>query len=112
MNFIWNLGFLVALTMILQILTGILLGLHYTPHINSAYTTIMHILREVYFGWSFRSLHSSGASFLFFLLFFQSVINAGCFYLQEVSVSAGVYLSFVGAFPFLAPTITAGFNPA
>ena len=44
MNFLWNLGFLVALTMILQILTGILLGLHYTPHINSAYSSLMHIL--------------------------------------------------------------------
>merc|ERR1711972_934214 len=45
--------------------TGILLGLHYTPDISYAYVSVMHILREVSFGWSFRYTHSSGAFFLF-----------------------------------------------
>merc|ERR1712188_23925 len=96
-NFLWNLGFLVALTMILQILTGILLGLHYTPHINSAYTTIMHILREVYFGWCFRSLHSSGASFLFLLIFLhlgRALIYGSYFYIPN-SWFSGIYLFFL-----------------
>jgi len=66
---LWNQGFLLGLFMVIQILTGILLGLHYTPSINSAYYSVMHILREVYFGWSFRYMHSSGASFLFLLIF-------------------------------------------
>merc|ERR1712070_847901 len=97
-------GFLVALTMILQILTGILLGLHYTPHINSAYTTIMHILREVYFGWSFRSLHSSGASFLFFLLFFhlgRALIYGSYFYIPKVWFSGIFLFLFLMATAFL-----------
>ena len=44
--------------MLLQILTGILLGLHYTSEMNYAYYSVMHIIREVYFGWCFRYIHS------------------------------------------------------
>ena len=105
-NFFWNLGFLVALTMILQILTGILLGLHYTPHINSAYTTIMHILREVYFGWSFRSLHSSGASFLFFLLFFHL---GRALYYGSSRLIPKVWFSGIFLFIFLMATAFLGY---
>ena len=50
--------------MVLQILTGILLGFHYTPDRNSAYSSVIHILREVYFGWSFRCTHSGFASLI------------------------------------------------
>jgi len=104
MNFLWNLGFLVALTMILQILTGILLGLHYTPHINSAYSSLMHILREVYFGWSFRSLHSSGASFLFFVLFFhlgRALIYGSYFSIPKTWFSGIFLFLFLMATAFL-----------
>ncbi len=49
-NYLWNQGFLIILAMLLQILTGILLGLHYTSEMNYAYYSVMHIIREVYFG--------------------------------------------------------------
>ena len=58
-NFLWNHGFLIILAMLLQILTGILLGLHYSSEMNYAYYSLMHIVREVYFGWCFRYTHSS-----------------------------------------------------
>ena len=80
--------------MLLQILTGILLGLHYTPDINSAYYSLMHILREVYFGWSFRYLHSSGASFLFLLIFLhlgRALIYGSNFYIPNTWFS-GIFL--------------------
>jgi ubiquinol-cytochrome c reductase cytochrome b subunit len=103
-NFLWNQGFLVALTMLLQILTGILLGLHYTPDINSAYYSLMHILREVYFGWSFRYLHSSGASFLFLLIFLhlgRALIYGSNFYMPNTWFS-GIFLLFtLGATAFM-----------
>ena len=68
-NYFWNQGFLLGITIILQILTGILLGLHYTSEINSAYYSVIHIIREIYYGWCLRSLHSCGASFVFLILF-------------------------------------------
>ena len=86
MNFLWNQGFLLGITMLLQILTGIFLGLYYTPDINSAYSSVMHILREVYFCWSFRSTHSSGASFLYLSIFIhlgRALSFGSVFYLES-----------------------------
>ena len=68
-NSFWNLGFLLGITIILQIITGIFLGLHYTSDLYSAYSSIFFFIREIYYGWSLRYLHSSGASFVFLFLF-------------------------------------------
>merc|ERR1712074_179302 len=62
----------------LQLLTGILLSLHYTPHINYSYYSIMYIIREGYYGWSLRYIHSNGASFVFIVLFIH--IGRGLYY--------------------------------
>merc|ERR1711877_25757 len=67
-NFFWNFGFLLGVAIILQIITGILLSLHYTSDISGAYFSIFFIIREVFFGWSLRYLHSSGASVITNLL--------------------------------------------
>merc|ERR1712134_167389 len=69
LNTFWNLGFLLGITILLQMITGILLSLHYTSDIHSAYYSVMHIIREVYYGWSLRFIHFSGASFVFLVLF-------------------------------------------
>merc|ERR1712049_27824 len=68
-NFFWNLGFLLGIAIILQIITGIFLSLHYTSDLNSAYFSLFFLIREVYYGWCLRYFHSSGASFVFFFLF-------------------------------------------
>ena len=68
-NSFWNLGFLLGITIILQIITGIFLGLHYTSDLNSAYSSLFFIIREIFYGWCLRYLHSSGASFVFLFLF-------------------------------------------
>jgi len=68
-NYYWNLGFLLGITILLQIISGIFLGLHYTSDLNSAYLSLYFIIREIYYGWSLRYLHSSGASFIFLFLF-------------------------------------------
>ena len=67
-NSFWNLGFLLGITIILQIITGILLGLHYTSDINSAYFSVFFFIREIYYGWCLHYLHSTGASFVFLFL--------------------------------------------
>ena len=68
-NSFWNLGFLLGITIILQIITGIFLGLHYTSDLNSAYSSLFFFIREMLYGWCLRYLHSSGASFVFLFLF-------------------------------------------
>merc|ERR1712178_124411 len=62
-------GFLLGIAIILQIITGIFLGLHYTSDLNSAYSSVFFFIREVYYGWCLRYFHSSGASFVFLFLF-------------------------------------------
>merc|ERR1712211_52313 len=68
-NYFWNLGFLLGIAVLLQIVTGIFLALHYTSDINSAYFSIFFLIREVYYGWCLRYFHSSGASFVFLFVF-------------------------------------------
>merc|ERR1712228_304806 len=63
-NFFWNLGFLLGVAIMLQIVTGIFLALHYTSDLNSAYCSVFFFIREVYYGWCLRYFHSSGASFV------------------------------------------------
>ena len=57
-NYFWNLGFFLGITIIIQIITGIFLGLHYTSDLNSAYSSLFFFIREIYYGWSLRYLHS------------------------------------------------------
>ena len=66
----------------------------------------MHILREVYFGWSFRSLHSSGASFLFFLLFFHL---GRALYYGSSRLIPKVWFSGIFLFIFLMATAFLGY---
>jgi ubiquinol-cytochrome c reductase cytochrome b subunit len=77
-NFFWNLGFTLGIAIMLQILTGILLALHYTSDIKKAYFSVFFLIREVYYGWCLRYFHSSGASFVFLFLFLH--IGRGKFY--------------------------------
>ena len=63
---------------VLQLITGILLALHYIPDINYSYYSVMYIIREVYYGWSLRYIHSNGASFVFIVLFIH--IGRGLYY--------------------------------
>merc|ERR1711933_210580 len=73
-NFFWNLGFLLGVAIMLQIVTGIFLALHYTSDLNSACYQIFFLIRGVYYGRCLRYFHSAGASFVFFLLFFLMAI--------------------------------------
>merc|ERR1712137_247436 len=68
-NFFWNFGFLLGVAIIIQIITGIFLALHYTSDLKSAYFSLFFLIREVFYGWCLRYFHSSGASFVFLFLF-------------------------------------------
>merc|ERR1711943_88171 len=69
-NFFWNLGFLLAVAIILQIVAGIFLALHYTSDLSSAYFSIFFLIREVYYGWSLRYLHLVEHHLSFYFNFF------------------------------------------
>nr|UCS09550.1 cytochrome b [Anilany helenae] len=65
----WNFGSLLGLCLIVQILTGLFLAMHYTADTSSAFSSLAHIMRDVNYGWLLRSLHANGASFFFICLY-------------------------------------------
>nr|ARO70437.1 cytochrome b [Conolophus subcristatus] len=74
----WNFGSLLGLCLIIQIMTGLFLAMHYTADISSAFSSIAHICRDVQYGWLIRSLHANGASMFFICLYLH--IGRGLYY--------------------------------
>ena len=95
-NSFWNVGFLLGITIILQILSGIFLGLHYTSDLNNAYFSVFFFIREIYYGWCLRYLHSSGASFVFLFLFLHlgRAISYGSYFYNPNTWFSGIILFF------------------
>nr|ARH54791.1 cytochrome b [Trigonopterus sp. 8 AH-2016] len=75
---LWNFGSLLGLCLLIQILTGIFLSMHYCPNMELAFNSVAHICRNVNFGWLLRSLHANGASFFFICLYIH--IGRGLYY--------------------------------
>lgn len=65
----WNFGSLLGLCLIIQILTGLFLAIHYTANIDMAFYSVNHICRDVNYGWILRTLHANGASFFFICIY-------------------------------------------
>nr|YP_009491519.1 cytochrome b [Pidorus atratus]AWI14405.1 cytochrome b [Pidorus atratus] len=74
----WNLGSLLGLCLIIQILTGLFLTMYYTANIEMAFYSVNYICRNVNYGWLIRSLHANGASFFFLCIYFH--IGRGIYY--------------------------------
>ncbi|YP_008854809.1 cytochrome b (mitochondrion) [Cherax quadricarinatus] len=74
----WNFGSLLGLCLVAQIATGLFLSIHFTPHIDLAFSNVAHICRDVNYGWLFRTLHANGASFFFICIY--SHIGRGLYY--------------------------------
>lgn len=74
----WNYGFLAGMCLGIQIITGILLAMHYTPHVDLAFLSVEHIMRDVNGGWLLRYTHANGASMFFIVVFIH--IGRGLYY--------------------------------
>ena len=65
LNWMWVFGAVLAVFLVLQIITGIVLAMHYTSHVDQAFSSVEHIMRNVNSGWLIRYAHANGASFFF-----------------------------------------------
>lgn len=74
----WNFGSLLGLCLIIQILTGLFLAIHYTANVESAFDSVNHICRDVNNGWLLRTLHANGASFFFICIYLH--VGRGIYY--------------------------------
>nr|YP_002519806.1 cytochrome b [Abalistes stellaris]BAH10173.1 cytochrome b [Abalistes stellaris] len=89
----WNFGSLLGMCLIIQILTGLFLAMHYTSDIATAFSSVAHICRDVNYGWLIRSLHANGASFFFICIYLH--IGRGLYYgsyLNKETWNIGVVL--------------------
>jgi quinol-cytochrome oxidoreductase complex cytochrome b subunit len=65
LNYWWTFGAILTVMLVVQIITGIVLAMHYTPHVDHAFNSIEQIMRDVNYGWLLRYLHANGASMFF-----------------------------------------------
>src|ERR1043166_7514048 len=69
LNYWWTFGAILSFMLGAQIVTGIVLTMHYTPHVDYAFNSVEHIMRDVNYGWLLRYLHSTGASMFFLAVY-------------------------------------------
>nr|ABY48598.1 cytochrome b [Xantusia sp. Yucca Valley] len=92
----WNFGSLLGLCLLIQILTGLFLAMHYTANITSAFSSVVHICRDVQYGWLIRNIHANGASIFFICLYLH--IARGLYYgsyMYTITWNIGVILLFL-----------------
>jgi len=77
-SYLWNFGSLLGLCLVIQILTGIFLAMHYSPNVDLAFASVEHIMRDVNYGWAVRYAHANTASFFFICVYLH--IARGLYY--------------------------------
>jgi len=78
LSYWWNFGSLAGICLVIQIVTGVVLAMHYTPHVTMAFDSTEHIMRNVNYGWLLRYIHANGGS-MFFLVVYIHVFR-GIYY--------------------------------
>ncbi|OAN79048.1 cytochrome B [Jannaschia sp. EhC01] len=78
LNWMWIFGIVLVFCLVMQIITGVLLVMHYTPHVDMAFASVEHIMRNVNGGWAIRYIHQNGAS-LFFIAVYLHIFR-GLYY--------------------------------
>ena len=69
LNYWWTFGGILTLMLVVQIISGVILAMHYTPHVDMAFNSVEHIMRDVNYGWLMRYMHANGASMFFIAVY-------------------------------------------
>ena len=78
LNYWWNFGSLAGITLVIMIVSGLILSMHYVAHVDLAFDSVEHIMRDVNYGWLIRYIHSVGASMFFLIVYIH--IARGLYY--------------------------------
>nr|YP_010266099.1 cytochrome b [Scurria scurra]UHY95073.1 cytochrome b [Scurria scurra] len=103
LSYWWNFGSLLGLCLIIQISTGLFLSFHYSAHPATAFESVIHIDRNVNYGWLLRSIHANGASAFFFCMYLHigRGLYYGCYNQSKVWFSGVVLLLLTMGIAFL-----------
>ena len=107
LNYMWSFGSTAGLCLVIQIITGIFLAMHYTPHIDLAFSSVEHIMSDVNNGWLIRYLHANGASMFFIVVY--SHIFRGLYYGSYMSPRENLWASGVIIFLLMMATAFMGY---
>jgi quinol-cytochrome oxidoreductase complex cytochrome b subunit len=107
LNYMWSFGVAAGMCLIVQIVTGIFLAMHYTPHVDLAFSSVEHIMRDVNNGWLIRYLHANGASMFFIVVYCH--IFRGLYYGSYMYPRARLWASGVIIFLLMMATAFMGY---
>ena len=106
-SYMYGFGSLAGLMLVVQILTGIFLAMHYTPHVDLAFASVEHIMRDVNNGWLIRYAHANGGSFFFLVVYIH--IGRGLYYGSYMSPREHLWASGVLLFVLMMATAFIGY---
>src|SRR4051812_4300759 len=110
LSYWWNFGSLAGIILVIMIVSGVVLAMHYTPHADLAFDSVERIMRDVNYGWLLRYIHMNGASMFFLIVYihlFRGLYYGSYKYPRELlwMVGVGIFLLIVGTgvFGFVLP---------
>nr|ANY30577.1 apocytochrome b [Halophila decipiens] len=103
LSYWWGFGSLAGICLTIQIVTGVFLAMHYTPHVDLAFNSVEHIMRDVEGGWLLRYMHANGASMFFIVVYLH--LFRGLYYASYSSPRELVWC--IGVVIFLLMIVTA-----
>ncbi len=107
LNYFWNFGALAGVALVIQILTGVILAMHYAANVGVAFDSVEHIMRNVNYGWFLRYAHMNGASFFFIVVYIH--IFRGLFYSSYKAPREMVWLLGLVIFLLMMATAFMGY---
>ena len=107
LNYWWNFGSLAGIVLVIMIVTGIVLAMQYTPHVDYAFDSVERIMRDVNYGWLLRYIHMNGGSFFFALVYIH--IFRGLYYGSYKEPRELLWLLGVALFLLMMATAFVGY---
>ncbi len=107
LTYFWSFGSAAGLCLAIQIVTGIFLAMHYTPHLNYAFESVEHIMRDVNNGWLIRYIHANGASMFFIVVYCH--IFRGIYFGSYIYPRSALWISGIVIFLLMMATAFMGY---
>ena len=107
LTYAWSFGFLAGMCLLTQMISGIFLAMHYTPHVDLAFSSVEYIMRDVPNGWLLRYIHANGASMFFIVVY--SHIFRGLYYGSYMKPREILWCSGVVLFVLMMATAFTGY---
>jgi len=107
LNYLWSFGSTAGIALVIQIVTGVVLAMHYTPNVDLAFKSVEHIMRDVNNGWLIRYFHANGASVFFIVVY--SHIFRGLYFGSYIYPRSRLWISGVLIFFLMMATAFMGY---